>query len=140
MGTILKKFAQSEEENFILVLDKNHPDSALKPVLSELKSRMPKQLKAKIIGIIPEFKKQLYNKGKYKFPFSSCYIATCMKRLLSRAEHETLEGSEEEKSGICLGFANLFRNFSLSEYNLSKYFNGICYIPFHNDVDLPEQL
>ena len=101
---------------------------------------MPKNLKAKIIGVIPEFKKQLYSKGKYKFPFSSCYIATCLKRLLSRGEHETLEGSEEEKSAICLGFANLFRNFSLSEYNLSKYFNGICYFPFHNDVLLPEEL
>jgi hypothetical protein len=40
-----------------------------------------------------------------------------------REEHETLQGSLEERLNIVVGFTNMFRNFNLSAYNLGKHFD-----------------
>jgi|JI9StandDraft_2_1071091.scaffolds.fasta_scaffold386992_2 hypothetical protein len=74
--------------------------------------------------LLPTCKQRLEEKGLYRYPFSSAYVLSCLKRVSGRHEHLTLEGSEEERCNIVFGFANLFRNFSLSPYNLKKYFDG----------------
>jgi hypothetical protein len=59
-------------------------------------------------------------------------MLTCLKRVISRPEHLTLEGSDEDRCRIVLGFINLFRNFSLSPYNIRKYFDGKVDLLFNN--------
>ena len=52
---------------------------------------------------------------------------------MQRQEHLTLEGGEEKRLTVVLGFANLFRNFSLSPFNIQKYFNGKLEFRFNNE-------
>jgi hypothetical protein len=60
-------------------------------------------------------------------------MLTCLKRVSNRDEHITLEGSEEHRCRIVLAFANLYRNFSLSPYNIAKYFSGKLEFQFNNE-------
>lgn len=62
-----------------------------------------------------------------------------MKRVINRPEHLTLEGSEEERSNIVLGFANLFRNFSRGPYYLGKYFDGKIEFTLNNEDCLDQE-
>jgi hypothetical protein len=36
-----------------------------------------------------------------------------------------------------MGFANMFRNFAISNYNLSRYFDSVITIPFTKEQELP---
>lgn len=64
------------------------------------------------------------------YPFSTSYVVSCIKRILSREEHETLEGTESKRVNVLVNFANMFRNFAISDYNLSKYFDLAIRLPF----------
>lgn len=64
------------------------------------------------------------------YPFSIAYIASCLKRVATRPEHETLEGEENHRINVSICFANMFRNFAVSDYNLSKYFDYAIRLPF----------
>lgn len=138
MDNIIKKIAKDnsqEEDKFLLLLDKNHPESAIKPALAHIKSTcesFSQELDVKIVGLFPMCNQLLANKPKYMYPFSSNYILACAKRVLGREDHETLEGSENERVNICVGFANMFRNFSVSEYHIHKYFDFAIKIPLTN--------
>lgn len=92
------------------------------------------------MGILPRCDNLLVNKPKYVYPFSSCYIATCLKRVLAREEHETLDGPETHRANICIGFANLFRNFAVSNYNLSRYFDSVMAMPFTREHQVPQEI
>jgi hypothetical protein len=84
------------------------------------------------LGLFPDSLCRFEEKGIYRYPFSAAYMLTCLKRVSCRPEHLTLEGTDHDRIRIVLGFANMFRNFSLSHYNIRKYFDGKIQFPFNN--------
>lgn len=88
------------------------------------------------VALLPAYSCRMEEKGKYSYPFSAPYLLSCLKRVIERPEHLTLEGSEEERCNIVLGFANLFRNFSGSDYNLKKYFDSKVRFTLNNEACL----
>lgn len=48
-------------------------------------------------------------------------------------------GTDEERCKIVFGFANNFRNFSLTPYNISKYFDDKIQFIFNNEKCLEEE-
>lgn len=60
-------------------------------------------------------------------------MLTCLKRVSMREEHLTLEGEPEDRLKIVFGFANFFRNFSLSSFNIKKYFDDKIEFQFNNE-------
>ena len=60
-------------------------------------------------------------------------MLTCIKRVTEREEHLTLEGTMEDRVKIVLGFINFFRNFSLSPFNIQKYFDDKIEFKFNNE-------
>lgn len=143
MGEVFRDISASEQANHVFFIDKNHPESALKPGIKNLeeKSSQYKNIRIAKIALLPKCQDRLREKGLYNYPFSLPYVLSCLKRVASRPEHLTLEGSEEERCNIVFGFSNLFRNFSLSPYNLGKYFDGRLDMVLHNEdcVDREKQ-
>lgn len=89
MGEIIKKIAleDSAQLEHVFLLDKNHPENALKTTISEIKNKctpFANQLEYRIVGLFPKAGELLENKPKYMYPFSSHYILSCAKRVLSR--------------------------------------------------------
>jgi hypothetical protein len=84
------------------------------------------------LALLPQCLKRFEEKGSYRYPYSAAYILTCLKRVSLREEHLTLEGKEEDRVRIVFGFANLFRNFSLSPFNIKKYFDDKIEFQFNN--------
>jgi hypothetical protein len=142
MCEVFKSISLSKETNHVFFIDKNHPESAIKPCVKNIdeKSALFANLKVKKVALLPAYKQRLQEKGHYSYPFSSAYVLSCLRRVILRPEHLTLEGSEEEKSNIVLSFTNLFRNFSGSNYNLRKFFDGKVRFTLNNEDCLdPEQ-
>lgn len=118
------KLESSKAEQCLLILDKNHPPSAVESTLKDLKGIMGKYHKdVKIVALTPEITNPLEEKGKYSYPFSIEYLVTCLKRVLNRETHETLIGEPRAKANILLGFMSLYRGFRFNSYNLSKHFD-----------------
>ena len=80
----------------MLFIDKNHPENAVKPCLKNLEEKLApfKNIKTRRICVLPLCEKRFYEKGLYGYPYSVSYMLTCLKRVINRPEHLTLEGSE----------------------------------------------
>lgn len=134
IATTLQAIALSPETNHIVYLDKNNPENVLRKTIdciSQAAEKLP-NLEILRLGLFPASECRFEEKGAYRYPYSAAYMLTCLKRVSCRPEHLTLEGSEQDRIRIVLGFANLFRNFSLSPYNIHKYFDGKVEFPFNN--------
>ena len=135
MADTFKSISLSKETNHVFFIDKNHPESAIKPCIKNImeKSEPYKNLKIVKLALLPTIKYRLQEKGLYSYPFSSSYLLSCLKRVIERPEHLTLEGTEEQRCSIVFGFANLFRNFSRGDYNLKKYFDSKIKFTLNNE-------
>ena len=72
----------------MFLVDKNHPENALKTGIEEYTTRAKKfaNLEIKIVCLLPYCSDDRYlaKKSKYFYPFSTEYILTCVKRVSKR--------------------------------------------------------
>ena len=91
----------------------------------------------KIVALTPLASNPLNKKGEYSYPFSVEYLVTCAKRVIHRAEHQTLIGDPKSKVNVVVSFFNMFRGFRFNKYNLGKYFDGALEVKMFNE-DVPK--
>ena len=115
----IRNIRNSTKENNFLFIDKNHPPSSFEKVIENARKMCSKNIDLKVVALYPECKEGFSSiDGKYKYPFSLNYFFTCLYRVQSRTEHETLKGKHEKSANVMIMYLQLFRDCVLNEEEL----------------------
>lgn len=90
----------------IVFLDENYPPYAVEKPIKLFKDFFWSKPEVKVvtIGLIPSTSMAY---GSY--PFSLTYLLTCIKRAISRDNHDTLKGSKAKIASVVLKFFIFFK-------------------------------
>ena len=115
----------------IIYCDKNHPPEALSSLIRRLSEKFPTEKRIKLIGISPKCTNPVILPNT-KLEFSLNFILSCMSRVLTRKNHQTMNGSNEKKIGVVLSMLSLYKNYEFDTC-LSNGVDYLLRIPFCQD-------
>lgn len=122
----IKNIRNSNKEYNFLFLDKNHPPNSLKIVQEKARKHCPDNVDLKLVALYPLCKdpkdriQVQTTEGKQIYPFSYNFFFTCLYRVQTRNEHETLRSNHEKSITVMLMYLKQFKNCVLNEEELRK--------------------